>query len=229
MIKNTAFTLAETLITIGILGVITAITLPSLIQNKQTKELDTGLKIATTLINQAIINANQETGKTITSKNVEYRKLKNLIMPYFDNPIDCSWGGNQGVSNSIICSGADDSGKETNIIYKNYSKKSTEISTHYFDDGQFILKNGMLIMIENQIPSKLYLSIDINGAAKKPNAWGHDLFTFQLMDNGKLLSMGQKGTDFYNKECSLTSTSQINGIGCTYKATTDSNYFKNLP
>lgn len=227
--RNTAFTLAETLITIGILGVITAMTLPNLIQKKQTKELETGLKIATTLINQAVINASKEAGETITSKNVEYRQFKNLIIPYFDNPIDCSWGGNQGVTNSIICNEADDSENETNILYKNYSKKSTEISTHYFDDGQFILKNGMLIMIENQTPPKLYLSIDINGAAKKPNAWGHDLFTFQLMNDGKLLPMGQKGTDFYNKECSLTSTSQINGIGCTYKATTDPNYFKNLP
>ena len=150
-------------------------------------------------------------------------------MPYFDNPTDCSWGGNKGVTNSIICGGADDRGNEVNINYKNFSKKSQRISTHYIDDGQFVLKNGMLIMIENEKTPTVYLTADINGASKKPNAWGHDVFTFQLMDNGKLLPMGQKGTDFYNKECSETSTGNINGIGCTYKALTDPNYFKNLP
>lgn len=87
----------------------------------------------------------------------------------------------------------------------------------------------MLIMIENEKTPTVYLTADINGASKKPNAWGHDVFTFQLMDNGKLLPMGQEGTDFYNRECSETSTGNINGIGCTYKALTDPNYFKNLP
>lgn len=229
MVKKFGFTLAEVLITLGIIAVIAALTLPSLIQKKQTKELETGLKVAYSLINQAIINANNGAGETLTSKNVEYRQFKSLIMPYFDNPTDCSWGGNKGVTNSIICGGADDSGNEVNINYKNFSKKSQSISTHYIDDGQFVLKNGMLIMIENEKTPTVYLTADINGASKKPNAWGHDVFTFQLMDNGKLLPMGQEGTDFYNRECSETSTGNINGIGCTYKALTDPNYFKNLP
>lgn len=229
MVKKFGFTLSEVLITLGIIGVIAALTLPSLIQKKQTKELETGLKVAYSLINQAIINANNGAGETLTSKNVEYRQFKSLIMPYFDNPTDCSWGGNKGVTNSIICGGADDRGNEVNINYKNFSKKSQRISTRYIDDGQFVLKNGMLIMIENEKTPTVYLTADINGASKKPNAWGHDVFTFQLMDNGKLLPMGQEGTDFYNKECSETSTGNINGIGCTYKALTDPNYFKNLP
>lgn len=229
MVKKFGFTLAEVLITLGIIGVIAALTLPSLIQKKQTKELETGLKVAYSLINQAIINANNGAGETLTSKNVEYRQFKSLIMPYFDNPTDCSWGGNKGVTNSIICGGADDSSNEVNINYKNFSKKSQSISTRYIDDGQFVLKNGMLIMIENEKTPTVYLTADINGASKKPNAWGHDVFTFQLMDNGKLLPMGQEGTDFYNRECSETSTGNINGIGCTYKALTDPNYFKNLP
>ena len=71
-------------------------------------------------------------------------------------------------------------------------------------------------------------TVDINGH-KKPNKWGHDLFTFQLMDNGKLTPMGAKGTDYYEQECSQTSSSGRNGIGCTYKALNDPNYFKSLP
>lgn len=230
MVKKFGFTLAEILITLGIISVIAALTLPALIQKKQTKELETGLKVAYSLINQAIIHANIDAGETLTSTNVQHRQFKNLIMPYFDNPTDCSWAGHNGVTNSsIICGEADNSGNETNIKYKNYAKKSQHISTHYFDDGQFVLKNGMLIMIENETSPAVYLSVDINGAANKPNAWGHDVFTFQLMNNGKILPMGQEGTDYYNKECSKTSTGSINGIGCTYKALTDKDYFKNLP
>lgn len=67
MVKKFGFTLAEVLITLGIIGVIAALTLPSLIQKKQTKELETGLKVAYSLINQAIINANNGAGETLTS------------------------------------------------------------------------------------------------------------------------------------------------------------------
>ena len=42
--KQNGFTLAEILITIGIIGVIAAITLPVLIADKRAKELETALK-----------------------------------------------------------------------------------------------------------------------------------------------------------------------------------------
>ena len=50
------------------------------------------------------------------------------------------------------------------------------------------------------------------------------------MNDGKLLPMGSDGTKFdKNDYCSVTSSDTINGIGCTYKALTDKDYFKNLP
>ncbi len=202
-------------------------TMPVLIANKQRKELQTGLKEAYSLLQQALTRASYEQGENITAQNTAYRTLKNIIMPYFDSPVDCEWGGIHGTPNTIICSGADDSGYHTNDVYKNYSKNSETITTRYFDDGQFVIKNGMLIMIENI--ENTYISVDVNGNGKKPNAWGHDLFTFQLMDDGKLLPMGAPGTVYYNQECSKTSTSLTNGIGCTYKAFTDQNYWKTLP
>lgn len=39
-LKLKAFTLAEVLITLGIIGVVAAMTLPALINNKQNKELE---------------------------------------------------------------------------------------------------------------------------------------------------------------------------------------------
>jgi len=82
---------------------------------------------------------------------------------------------------------------------------------------------------ENNNNTKLFISVDVNGHNKKPNRWGHDLFTFQVMDNGKLLPMGAEGTAYDERYCSTTSSNGYNGIGCTYKALTDKDYFKNLP
>lgn len=43
--------------------------------------------------------------------------------------------------------------------------------------------------------------------------------------------MGHPQSDYPEEEgwCSLTSINAYNGVGCTYKALTDKNYFKNLP
>lgn len=48
-----AFTLAEVLITLGIVGVIAAMTLPALINQTQGKELETGLKKAYSILQAA--------------------------------------------------------------------------------------------------------------------------------------------------------------------------------
>ena len=87
-------------------------------------------------------------------------------------------------------------------------------------------------MVQNEsiaLNGTILISVDVNGIYKKPNRWGHDLFTFQIMDDGKLLPMGAEGTKYKSDYCSLTSSDGSNGIGCTYKALTDKNYFKNLP
>lgn len=42
--KINGFTLAEVLITLGIIGIVAALTLPALIANKQAKELEVSLK-----------------------------------------------------------------------------------------------------------------------------------------------------------------------------------------
>ena len=49
-----AFTMAEVLITIGIIGVVAAMTLPSLINNAQNKEFEEGLKRYYSILSQAL-------------------------------------------------------------------------------------------------------------------------------------------------------------------------------
>lgn len=62
MSKNFAFTLAEVLITLGIIGVVAAMTLPTLIQNHKKHEVETKLAKVYSVVNQAIKMAEAEYG-----------------------------------------------------------------------------------------------------------------------------------------------------------------------
>ena len=55
--KSRAFTLAEIMITIGIVGVVAAITVPTLIQNSNSKKFSTQFKKELSTLNQAAISA----------------------------------------------------------------------------------------------------------------------------------------------------------------------------
>ena len=54
MYKLKAFTLAEVLITLAIIGVVAAISIPSVISNSQQQEFKTGLRKAVSVLNSAI-------------------------------------------------------------------------------------------------------------------------------------------------------------------------------
>ncbi len=54
MLKHKGFTLAEVLITLAIIGVVAAITIPSLVANYQQQEYKTGLRKAVSVLNSAI-------------------------------------------------------------------------------------------------------------------------------------------------------------------------------
>lgn len=60
MKNKRAFTLAETLITLGIIGVVSAMTIPTLITKIQKRKLETQLKATYSVIQQAMRNAEGE-------------------------------------------------------------------------------------------------------------------------------------------------------------------------
>ena len=108
---------------------------------------------------------------------------------------------------------------------------SKVIDLTFFDDRQFILADGSMIFLENNVWERTYISIDVNGYIKGPNRLGQDLFMFQLDTNGRLIPMGAEGTDYYSENdeyCSKTSTNKMNGAGCTYKALGDTKYFSSF-
>ncbi len=243
VIKQTkGFTMAEVLITIGIIGVVAAMTLPGLIADKRRTELYNQLQVAYSLISQALsrMNADNEYPVLPSDFNYKGRTFKKSFIKYFDSPIDCGSGGVWTTTNSDLCmtgeqaeDGSWGSEGELSDAYSTFNKASKKIGSNLLDDGQFALKNGMLILIENPeiSPADLLISVDVNGKNKNknPNAWGHDLFTFQIVSDGRLLPMGADGTAYdYDNYCSKTSTNTLNGIGCTQRALTDKTYWSKL-
>ena len=131
-------------------------------------------------------------------------------------------GKQEGIQEGIkaLIEVAKELGATTDIIEKKVEEKFN------------LLSDGMFVLIDNDGVRPIIISIDVNGYNKKPNKWGHDLFTFQILnDSGKIVPMGAAGTYYANENlyCSKTSTHNLNGAACAYKAFTDANYFKNLP
>ncbi len=177
---------------------------------------------------------NFEEAKLPTKSNYPTHTFKPAFVKYVQVLKDCGLGWDDVDKEKKPCvarnknsggSGADMPG------YKTYNRKDNAFG-EYLDDGQIILLNGMYVFIENYDGhGPIFVSFDVNGYIKKPNLWGHDLFTFQLMEDGRVLPMGAPGTTFSdaNIYCSKTSSNSMNGIACAHKAAMDPNYFKNLP
>lgn len=224
-----AFTLAEVLITLGIIGIVAAMTLAALVNNTEKKELEAQLKKSYSVLQNAINRMNYEEGETVLPANSSSGSFAVKLKKYLKLSKDCGLSGCEGKY------GTDENGDlafNYSDHYRTYNS-AVKMSNSRLDDGQFILTDSMFIMVEcSGFPANMLLiTVDVNGYNKKPNRWGHDLFTFQINKNGKFLPAGAEGTSFKAKStyCSKDSTAANNGIGCTYYALTDKGYWKNLP
>ena len=93
--RKVAFTMAEVLITLGIIGIVAAMTLPSLINNSKHKELEGGLKKNYSVIQQAFDMYFAENGYRLKANSLSPHELKSLIIKYFSVLRDCGFGSNQ--------------------------------------------------------------------------------------------------------------------------------------
>lgn len=224
-----AFTLAEVLVTLGIIGVVAAMTLPAVIDNSRNKQLETALKRSYSVFSQALDMYYAEEGVKLTPKNCGRQQLKPILMKYLNTAKDC---GIPPFNISKVCMPhVNINTEEQKKRYKPLNSRSA-LNFNVFDDGQFILNDSSLVLLENNKDGPLFISVDVNGYNKRPNKLGIDLFMFQINNDGALLPMGVKGTEYYDendKYCSWTLVNNMNGAGCTYRALNEKDYFKNLP
>ncbi len=232
--KKYGFTMAEVLITLGIIGIVAGMTLPSLINNKRNKALETAFKKNYSVIEQALNMYYAHNGERLTKDIIQRGYLKANIIEYFNVLVDCGRGSESSASalEKTCIPNYENNGDidKNSTNYKTFNGK-TNINLSPFDDGQFVLNDGSLILLEDAGSRNLYISVDVNGYKQNPNRLGQDLFMFQISENGKLLPMGAEGTTYYSENdeyCSPTSTNDMNGAGCTIKALTEKDYFSKL-
>lgn len=226
-----AFTMAEVLITLGVIGIVAAMTIPQLIKNYQHKILETAFKKQYSMLTQVVSQMNNDGLCTTHDCLTSTRSFFENLVKYFKVMKYCEdMHGIEVDEYDKFCFPK----SKYDTEYTNYTRKSSYISSFLFDDGQFYTSDGVLYTLERNVDYQaIFIGVDVNGRMKKPNALGHDVFLFQLITKGTtgvIVPMGAEGT-VYNKDayCSKTSVNNLNGVGCAVNALGEKDYFKNLP
>ncbi len=225
-----AFTLAEVLITLGIIGVVAAMTMPVLITNQKAHKLKSQYLKAYSEISQALKMMKYDEisldPKSYAGANKQ-GKFIDVFSSYFKVAHLC--GDNAGINakrNKDLCFY---SGDTSYMTLDGKAKPSWAL----FDDGQFVLLDGALIMLENPYSSAnapIFIHVDINGKNAKPNRLGFDVFTFVITDSEEMVPMGHNGTTYSNPAsyCNPKVSNPYNGFACAYEAMNRTEYFKTV-
>lgn len=163
--KN-GFTLAEVLITLGIIGIVAAMTIPTLITNYQKKTTATRVKKAYAELLQAIKlsendNDSMESwtvGNDVSIENTE-KYIEKYIMPYYKGLTLCSEGLDDKCGNPMSEAGAN-----------------------------YLTMNGTTLSFLYR-PTGIYVIIDVNNKSN-PNRIGYDAFYFKTNEKYELLPFG---------------------------------------
>lgn len=231
--KKLGFTLGEILIALGVIGVVAALVMPQLVNGQKAAEARAQFDTAYSLLAKSIADMDADDKSVDPASYNTSQSLYKAIKEYHNVTIDCGdySAASKNASVCIAQSGANANDSKDN--YYIYNKKSlTKVNMSRFDDGAFVLNNGMMFAIENPANGYKWVSIDINGKNKLPNRWGWDVFTFELV-KGDILPLGAPGTTatYSNNPrayCNPNGTGNENGATCGYFAATNENYFKEL-
>ena len=224
--KKVAFTLAEVLITLGIIGIVVAMTIPTLMTNIKAKKLRTQFLKSYSIVQQAFkLMENDDVSSDPTTYG--YGEYYKTFLNYVKGGMDCGNTSSNPMKSSVPCYQMYKGAKH----YKSLDKKAT-FRYQFLDDGQIVLPDGTLLLFENYAHSVndiLAVSVDINGYGNPPNVAGYDLFTFQLVD-GELKTMGDKSTAYneLDKYCNPNVSNNMNGVACAQKAKENPDYFKEI-
>lgn len=215
-----AFTLAEVLITLGIIGIVAAMTLPTLIQNKQDKELVSQTKKVFADINNAMLLAQKDYGVVgdnsflFNATDSSYVIAQNLAK-YFSGAKVCEDSSQKGCSQYYY-----DTKYATLQLDDNNAASVNKMSS-----PSIILANGAIIRISSNksgCEPKEYtgivrdewgrpiknpdgtdktttytsticgnLSFDVNGT-KNPNQFGRDNYWFWIHRDKVKPAVGEK-------------------------------------
>lgn len=200
--KNYAFTLAEVLITLGIIGIVAAMTMPAIVAKYQRHVLLNQAKKVYSVLNNAFrsteydvgisgccgdsIATNEEIAATFLSKLNIVKKYENV--PLVQNGIIPAYKGLDAALQNpdeellnwtkkyYLVSEDDKDWTMSNFYLRNMGGFCGSLSSlkyaYYLNDGSIIIEYPYGFRT-----IRLFL-VDINGK-KGPNKWGYDLIMFQ--------------------------------------------------
>ena len=182
LVPKVAFTLAEVLITLGIIGVVAAMTLPTLMANYQKQETISKLQKVYTILNQALKLSEVDNGES------EYWEINSFDPqtyfekywePYFKIAKICNTYQECGFTSVTPYTFTNGSKSTTRIVYPNnrvtfITPDGVLIAASSVSGGE-TLEDGTVVPINTD----LHFFVDINGS-NRPNQYGKDFFMFRV-------------------------------------------------
>ncbi len=206
--QKCAFTLAEVLITLGIIGVVAALTLPTLIGNYQKQALATQTKKFYSMMSQAVKQYMADEGvddlrnTPLASDNYEdtaspeaIESIRNFVTKYLKVVEECDHEANNCFAEK----------------YKSWDGEESSFTTYMLD---YVLSDGSVIKI-GYMYTPISLYVDVNGK-KGPNRVGYDLWSMDIFYDGVIDESGvgpecrgRIENDYEYAACTLENTAQM--------------------
>ena len=195
--KIVAFTLSEVLITLSILGVIAAVTIPSIYANYEKRMTITRLKIAYSILDNMTRVSLAENGYPPLNVNLSNDIFDRYFGKYLNinkycgipnspaelKDIGCFKQGTYKSSNSALENVQDANGndKKTDMFYTLDGKEQASGGYSPYSWHKVILKNGMGLATWHAGSTTMHgyiFVVDIDGPNKGQSKLGQDLFEF---------------------------------------------------
>ena len=196
---NQGFTLAEVLITLGIIGVVAAMTMPSLIQHHREKAMVTSLEKFVSTISQAVdlYKADNECVDSI-STCVSYISKGDENCENFApiaakmNVIASVKNANKSTADWLPDKAYNYYGEEQEGIYGGVSKRNIGTCAYLLNDGTTFAVDVN--------PTNFDIMVDVNGK-KLPNRVGQDIFPLLIGSDANFTYSGEaSGNSNKNKD-----------------------------
>lgn len=211
--KKFAFTLAEVLITLAIIGVVAALTIPTLVSNSIKTDTTTKLRKLYSTLSQAIKLSEVENGNNASwdwgdeSTLTVQESFDKYWAPYLKITQMCNTTAECGYPASNKFNKPDGTASPTTII------DPTTRPSCILSDGTFL----MVLPVDGSGTVVKTIYTDLN-AGKGPNRLGRDVFVFKLNDKRGVTPQGYNSSiATINSNCSTSGR----GSSCLQKIVQD--------
>lgn len=168
-----AFTLAEVLVTLGIIGVVSAMTLPTLVKNHQRQVYVTQLQKVYNELSQAFEQIITDSNAVnLRESKLEHDGVENFFRNYFKTVNVCNTSPHECFADE----------------YKNINGTVLRTRSILGSNNEVIavtLASGASVWMRQTGPGNYYVYTDVNGKSG-PNILGRDLFDFTINNDGQI-------------------------------------------